>query len=114
MPASASASTSRKTRRNFFIGSFCAPKFKGDSKQFWLIPGSLQPQFLIAQLRRDAALRRAVEVAFHDEIRLIDLLDGVRLLDDGHGERIHAHRPAAKLCDDGFEDALVHFVEAVL
>src|ERR1039457_1845372 len=99
MPARASANTSRKTRRNFFIGSFCAPKFKGDSKQFWLIPGSLQPQLLVTQFRRDAALRSAVEVALHDKIRLIDLLNRVRFLAHGDGERIYAHRPAAEFHD---------------
>jgi hypothetical protein len=40
-------------------------------------------------------LRGAVEVALHDEIRLIDLLNRVRLLADGDGERIHTDRPVA-------------------
>src|ERR1039457_4132465 len=59
-----------------------------NSKQLRLISRCwLQSQFLVAQFSRDAALRGAVEVAFHDEIRLIDLLNCVRLLADGDGER---------------------------
>ena len=56
----------------------------------------------------------AVEIAFHDQVRLVNFLDGVGLFADGNGEGTDAHGAAAELDDDGLEDALVHFVEAVL
>jgi hypothetical protein len=48
--------------------------------------GSLEAQNFVAQFRRHAALRGAVEVAFHDEERLIDFLQSVRLLAHGDGQ----------------------------
>ena len=44
----------------------------------------------------------------------MDFLDGGGVLADRDGERVEADRAAAELVDDGFEDALVHFVEAVV
>ena len=75
---------------------------------------SLQPELLVAQLRGDAALGRALQVAFHDEVRLIDFFQGVRFLAHRHRHRAEADRAAAELRDHGFQDALVHLVEAVL
>src|SRR6185369_2792486 len=74
----------------------------------------LQPEFSVAQLRRDAALGRALEVAFHDQIRLIDFLERVRLLAHRDGQRTYAHGPSPKLHDDRFENALVHLAKTVL
>src|ERR1041384_2400331 len=79
-----------------------------------LARGRLESQLLVARLRGHTPLRRAVEVALHDEVRLIDFLEGVRFLTNGDGERTDADRAAAKLHDDGFEDALIHLVEAIL
>ena len=76
--------------------------------------GGLQAQFAVAQLRGDASLGGAFEVAFHDEVGLVDFLDRVRFLAHRHGQRADAHRAAAELYDEGFQDALVHFVQAVL
>ena len=105
----------RYERRNRVAVRNIRADLTGNLKQFCLISRRrLYAQFLVTQLRRHAALRGAVEVAFHDEIRLIDLLNRVRLLAHGHGERIHADRPAAEFHDDGFEDAFVHFIQAVL
>src|SRR5581483_3021285 len=70
-------------------------------------------EFLVAQFGCDPALWCALEIAFHDQVRLIDFLNGVGFLAHGHGEGVNPDRPAAKLGDDGFEDALVHFIEAV-
>lgn len=55
----------------------------------------------------------AVEVAFHDEVRFVNFLDGVGLF-AGDGEGADADGADAEFHDDGFEDALVHFVAAVL
>ena len=77
------------------------------SEKFWLRTGCcFETELLVTKLCRYAALRRAFEVAFHDEIRLINLLQGVGFLTHGHGEGIHTHRPAAEFYDDSFEDAL--------
>ena len=58
------------------------------SKQTGLIAGrGPETQFCITQFRRDAALRRSFQVAFHDQVRLINFFDRVRLFPDRHGER---------------------------
>lgn len=44
-----------------------------------------EPEPLVGELGGHSALRGPVEVAFHDEVRFVDLLDGVRLL--AHGNR---------------------------
>src|SRR2546429_1169320 len=49
-----------------------------------------QPQLLETQLRRHAALGSTVQIAFHDQIRLINLFDRVRLLAHGHSKRVDA------------------------
>jgi len=46
----------------------------------------LQPKLLVAQFGCHAALRGAVEVAFHDQERLIDFFQRVRLLAHRHGQ----------------------------
>ena len=58
-------------------------------------------------------MRRAVEVALQNQVRLVHFLERVRLLADRHGQRRQTNRPAAEFDDDRLEDALVHFVEAI-
>lgn len=53
------------------------------------------------------------EIAFEDEVRFVHFLDRVGLLADGDRQGIHADRSAVELGQDRFEDALVHFVQAV-
>ena len=62
----------------------------------------------------DPAARGALEEALHDEEGFVDLLDGGGILAERDGQRAEADRAAGELVDGGFEDALVHFVEAVV
>ena len=51
-----------------------------------------QAEALVGKRRRDTALRRTVEVTFHDQERFVGLLDRVRLLADGDGDRRQTDR----------------------
>ena len=55
-----------------------------------------------------------MKIALHNEIGLVDLVDGGLVFAHGHRDRIDPHRASAVLVDDCLEDALVHFVEPVL
>src|SRR5580698_894789 len=84
-------------------------------KEFLLASRSgLYPQLLKSKFRRHSPLRGAVEVTLHDQVRLIDFFNCVRFLAHGHGEGIDPHGSAAKFDDNGFQNAFVHFVQAVL
>ena len=66
-------------------------------QQARLIPlAGLQAQLLVAQLCGHAALRGALEIAFHDQVRLIDFFECIRLFTHGHRQRTDSHRAAAK------------------
>ena len=51
---------------------------------------------LAAQLRHHAAARRSLDEAELEEIRLVDVLDGVRLLAEGDCQRREADRAAVE------------------
>ena len=57
---------------------------------------------------------RALYEALHDEIRLVHLLDGARVLADGCGYGRHADRTAAELVDDGEQYLVVDLVQTIL
>ena len=59
----------------------------------------------MAQLGGGAALGGALEVAFHDEKRLVHLLQGIGFLANSGGDGVDPHRAAAEFHDDGLEDA---------
>ena len=62
----------------------------------------------------DPALGGSHQIAFLDEEGLVDILDGLDLLAHGHGQALEADRAAVEADEDGFENAVVHLVEAVL
>src|SRR5262245_55862548 len=66
----------------------------------------------VGERRGHAAALRALEEAFHDEERLVDVLERVGLLAHHDGECRHADRAAVVLLDEGGEQAAVHLVEA--
>src|SRR5258706_12826994 len=68
-------------------------------------------EVLVRAPGRDAPPGRAVDEPDLQEEGLVDVLDGVRLLADGRGQRAHAHGPAPELVDDGEEELAVHLVE---
>ena len=83
-------------------------------KLILLAPGRrLQSELAIRVRRRDAALRRAFDVAFHDQVRLVHFLERARFFADRDGERIQADRTAIEFVDKRFDDALVPLIEAV-
>src|SRR5688572_37109 len=51
---------------------------------------------LAAELGDDASARRALEEAELEQVRLVDVLDRVRLLAERHGERGQPDGPAAE------------------
>jgi hypothetical protein len=58
-------------------------------------------------------LRGAFDVALHDQVGLVDLLDRPRFLPDRHGKAVHTDGASIEKPDDCLEDALVHFIKAV-
>src|SRR5512143_2880294 len=73
------------------------------------LPALLRLEFelAVAELGGDAALRRALEIAFHNQVGLINLLERVGLLAHGDRQRADAHRSAAEFDDHRLENALV-------
>src|ERR671924_1001372 len=65
-------------------------------------------------LRGDATPRCALEEPELEQVRLVDVLDGVGLLSDGGSERRQAHRTAAELLDHRRQDRQVELVESPL
>ena len=63
-------------------------------------------------LRRDPTLRRPVQEAEPQEVRLVHVLDRLDLLGQHGRERRDAHRPGGELLDDRGEQLAVRRVEA--
>src|SRR6185436_570823 len=63
--------------------------------------GRQPAQVLVGAPGDRAAARRAVEEADLQQVGLVHVLEGVRLLADRGGQRVHPHRTAAELVDDG-------------
>ena len=61
-----------------------------------------------------AAARRALEEAELEQVRLVDVLDRVRLLAERDGERRQADRAAAELQGDRLEQLAVDPLEPLL
>src|SRR5690606_11215825 len=64
--------------------------------------------------RSDATARRPLQKALLDQVRLVDLLDGARVLARRDGQVREPGRAAAELLDEREQDALVHVVESFL
>ena len=62
----------------------------------------------------DAATRGAVDESVHEEVRLVDVLDGAAVLAESGGQGFDADRSAGELIDDGHEVVPVVLVEAEL
>ena len=57
------------------------------SEEAGLLGGvGLEAEFLVAEFGGDAALGGAFEVAFHDEVGLVDFFEGVGFFADGDGQ----------------------------
>src|SRR5215471_2092985 len=69
---------------------------------------------LVSELRGDAATRGAVEKTNLHQEWFVDFFDGFRLLSQCGGERVHAHRSALVLFNDGQEQPPVDFIESVV
>jgi hypothetical protein len=68
----------------------------------------------VGERGRLAAARGALEEAFLDQERLVDVLEGRRLLAHHHRQRAEPHRATLVLGDERFEQAAVHLVQAAL
>ena len=62
----------------------------------------------------DAAARGAVDESVHEEVRLVDVLDGAAVLAEGGSQGFDADRAAGELVDDGHEVVPVVLVESEL
>src|ERR1041385_9131997 len=60
---------------------------------------------------RDAALRRALDVAFHDQIRLVHFLERACFFAHRDRQRIQSNRSAVKLVDQRLDDSLVPLIK---
>ena len=71
-------------------------------------------EVLVCEFRHHSSARRALDEAFHDEIRLIDLLHRAGVLTDCRGDGGDAHRTALELVDNSEQDLVVYLVQTVL
>ena len=69
---------------------------------------------LVAEAGEHAAPGRALQEAALQQVGLVDVLDGVRLLAYGVGQRGQTHRAAIVLLEDDGEDLPVHPVQTFL
>src|SRR5271157_6321979 len=76
-------------------------------------PRTLHAKVLIRQMRSHTSSWCAVQKSNLDKERLVDFLDGVSLLRQRCRQRVHPHRPALILFDDGEQQLAVDFVKAV-
>jgi hypothetical protein len=70
--------------------------------------------FASSEFSGDPALGGAFQVTFHDEVGFVDFLQGVGFFPDGDSERMDSNGTATEFHHEGFEDALVHFIQAIL
>ena len=73
----------------------------------------LQSQLTIRIWHRDAPLRCALDVTFHDQVRFVYFFERARFFPDRDCERIQTDRTAIKFVDERFDDALVPLIETV-
>ena len=62
----------------------------------------------------DTTSGSASEVAFLDQVGLVDFLEGLGLLRNCRGERIQANGASFKLVNQCGQDFIVHFIETML
>src|ERR1039457_7728138 len=73
----------------------------------------LDAEVFICQMCCHPSARRPVEETNLDEEGLVDLFDRVGLFGERWRQRVHAHRAALILLDDGQQQLAVNLVEAV-
>ena len=71
-------------------------------------------QMAVGQGRGHASAWRALDESLHDEEGFVDLFHRSGVFADGRGDGADAHRTASELVDDGQQNLVVDFVEAVL
>src|SRR5207248_11659614 len=72
----------------------------------------LSAQMLERALGGHAAPRRAREIALHQEVRLVHVLERIGALAGSGGEGLEAYRTAAELVDQRDEDLPIHGVQS--
>lgn len=68
----------------------------------------------VGKVRNLPPARRALDEAFLDQIRLVDLLDSTRVFAECGGNRGKAHGAALELVDDRKQNPVVDLVKPVL
>ena len=69
-------------------------------------------EVVVGHARRDAAARGALQEADLQQVRLVHVHDGVRLLGHGRGERLEARGTAVEALDQHAQQLAVHAVQA--
>ena len=83
-------------------------------KQFTLrADGWFQAKLPIRIRQCYTSLRRPLDVTFHDQIRLIYLLERARFFPDRDRQRAQAHGPAIEFMNQCFDDAFVPLIESI-
>ncbi len=80
---------------------------------FWLGGWGSGSYFFVGGGHGGSAAGCALDEALHDEEGFVDFLDGGGVFADGDGEGVESDGASAEFVDHGFEEAFVHFVEAV-
>ena len=62
----------------------------------------------------DAALLGALEIAFEDEVRFVNLFEGAGFFADGSGEGVETGGSAFAFPCEGLKETFVHFVQPML
>ena len=82
-------------------------------EKFWLIGILSRTDLGVGGGQGDATPWCALEEALHDEEWLMNFFDGGGVLADGDGESGEADGATVEFINGSFEDAFVHFIEAV-
>src|SRR4051812_5790912 len=85
-----------------------------NSEEAGRLRGRLEPEVAVGPFGRAAAPGRPLEQATLEQVGLVDVLDRVRLLGDGDGERGEADRAAAEVGADRGEDLTVETVQPLV
>jgi hypothetical protein len=76
--------------------------------------GGFESENFVGTGKGDAAQLGALEVAFEDEVRFVNLFEGVGLFADGSGEGVETGGSAFAFPCEGLKETFVHFVQPML
>ena len=69
---------------------------------------------LIGQFGSHTSTWGTLDETFHDEERLIDILDGTSILANGRSDGVETDRTTLELIDNGEQDLVVNLIKTIL